>query len=97
MASTPAFTNSAGMVSNLSDCPISALTGDSSSSRRLERGSSSGICVQSSIVLSSTVSWLYRSEKYSIHLLRISGSSMSHFPHLSCIVVDLSFPLWLSL
>ena len=51
MASPPAWTNSAGMLSTTADFPIfSALTAASTSSRRIGYYSSSGICGQSSII-----------------------------------------------
>ena len=57
MASTPAWTNSAGMLSTPADFPIfSALTAASTSSRRLVWCSSSGICGQSSTIWSPSVS-----------------------------------------
>ena len=45
--------------------------------------------MQSSTALSPQLSWLYSSEQYSVHLLRISCSSVRHFPDLSWIVEDL--------
>ena len=49
MASTPALTKSAGMVlTRVDSSSFSALTGASICSCMLERGSSSGICAQSS-------------------------------------------------
>ena len=45
--------------------------------------------LQSSTALSPQLSWLYSSEQYSVHLLRISCSSVRHFPDLSWIVEDL--------
>ena len=51
MASPPAWTNSAGMLSTPADFPIfSALTSASTSSRRIGCCSSSGICGQSSTI-----------------------------------------------
>ena len=53
MSSPLAWANSAGMLSAPADFPIvSALTAASTSSRRIERCSSSGICGLSSIVAS---------------------------------------------
>ena len=57
MASLPAWTNSAGMLSTLADFPIfSSLTIASTSSRRIGWCSSSGICGQSSTIGSPSVS-----------------------------------------
>ena len=42
-----------------------------------------------STILSAQVVWVYRSKQYSVHLLRISCSSVRVFPYLSWIVVDL--------
>ena len=82
VASPPAWTNSAGMLSTPAGFPIfSALT--AVASRRIGWCFSSRICVQSSSIGSQ------RSEQYSVHQLRISFSSMRHFSDLSCMVVDL--------
>ena len=57
MASPPAWTNSAGILSTPADFPIfSALTAASTSSRRIGCFSSSGICRQASIIGSPSVS-----------------------------------------
>ena len=57
MASPPALSNSACMLSAPTDVPtLSAVSAASASSRRMGRGSSSGICWQSSIVDSPSVS-----------------------------------------
>ena len=57
MASPPAWTNSAGMLSTPADFPIfSALTAASTSFRRIGWCSSSGICGQSSTIGSPLVS-----------------------------------------
>ena len=57
IASPPAWTNSAGMLSTPADFPIfRALTAASTSSRRIGRCSSSGICGQSSTIGSPSVS-----------------------------------------
>ena len=57
MASPPAWTNSAGMLSTLADFPtFSALTAASTSSRRIGRCSSSGICGLSTTIGSPSVS-----------------------------------------
>ena len=73
MASFPARTNSAGVLSTPADFPIfCALT---ATSRRLRWCSSSDICGQSSTVRSPSVS----SKLYSVHLVRISCSSVRHF------------------
>ena len=83
--------NSAGMLSTPAFFPIfSALTAASTSSCRIGWRSSSGICGQSSTVGFQSVSQLQRYEQYSVHLLRISSSSVRHFPDLSCMVLGLS-------
>ena len=56
MASPPAWTNSAGMLSTPADFPIlSALTAAFISSRRVGRCSSPGICGQSGTIESPSV------------------------------------------
>ena len=90
MASPPALPNSACMLSAPTDVPIfNAVSADSASSRRTGRGSSCGICWQSSTVDSPSVSYLFRSEQFYFHLLRISDFSISNFSDLSCMVGDL--------
>ena len=57
MVSPPVWTNSAGMLSTPADFHIfSALTAASTSSRRIGRCSSSGICGKSSTIESPSVS-----------------------------------------
>ena len=81
MATTPALTNSAAMLS----VPVDSST----FSRRIERGFSPGICWQLSAVGSPLVLYLYRSDLYSAHLFSIFRSSVRHFPDFPCMVADL--------
>ena len=66
--------------------------------------SSSGGWLQSRTAFSPQLPWLYSYEQYSVHLLRISCSSVTHFPDLPWIVEDLpcfsevrSFTSWYAL
>ena len=95
MVSPPAWTSSAGILSTPVDFPFSQWCYCQS---QLPHGQ------QSSTALSLQLSWLYSSEQYSVHLLRISCSSVRHFPDLSWIVEDLpcfskvrSFTSWYAL
>ena len=81
MATTPALTNSAAMLS----VPVDSST----FSRRIERGFSPGICWQLSAIGSPLVQYLYRSYLYSAHLFSIFRFSVRHFPDFPCMVADL--------
>ena len=81
MATTPALTNSAAMLS----VPVDSST----FSRRIERGFSTGICWQLSAVGSTLVPYLYRSDLYSAHLFSIFRSLVRRFPDFPCMVADL--------
>ena len=84
MASSPAWTNSAGMLSTLADFPIfSALTAASTSSRRIECYSSSGICGQSSTI--------------GLHWIGVLNSNwLSHFKQAPDRSVGQEYLTWLS-
>ena len=88
MVSPPAWSSSAGMLSTPALFPgLSDFTSASTSSRRmgwlfmLVTGGCFGTS-ESPFAL-----WLYSSEQYSVHLLRISSSSVRRIPFLSCMVV----------
>ena len=77
-------------ISTPKDFPFfSDATAISTSSRRIGCRSSSWGWLQPNTALSPQLSYLYSSEQYSVHLLRISFSSVRHFPDLSWIVEDL--------
>ena len=90
VASAPAWTNSAGMLSTSADFPIfRALTAASICSRRIEL-SLHLVSVGSQVLLGPHQSHSCKGLiSYSVHLLRILFSSVRHFPDLSCMVVDL--------
>ena len=82
MASPPAWSMSDGMLSTPADFPIfNALTASSSSSRRI----SASVGSQVLLPLPRPCKGL----SITVHLLRISFSSVRHFPDLSCMVVVL--------
>ena len=86
--SPPAWTSSAGMLSIPADFPFFRdFTAAFTSSRKMGQSSSSVVCGQFSTTGTPLGLWLYSSEQYSVHRLRIWCSSVRHFPDLSWIVV----------